>query len=364
MSRGIHNADKGATAPLADIVGQSQAMQEVYNLVKKVAPTHATVLVIGETGTGKELIARAVHMLSKRNDGPYVRVNCGALNESLLESELFGHIKGAFTGAVENKTGRFEAAHGGTIFLDEISSMSPKLQVKLLRVLQENEFERVGESKTIKVDCRVVAATNQFLEDEIEAGRFRDDLYYRLNVVPVYLPPLRERQDDIPALARFFIARHAITNKIDPPDLTFEMQSILLNHDWPGNVRELENYMARAVVLSNGLPLTPESIAPPGKKVKRYKPLQSKTPIGQNNDLIGLIKQVVSLGINILPDGVLSDQIVGAVEKELIQQVLKECDNVQVKAATRLGINRNTLHKKVQETLKGVINLPDNPEFE
>ena len=176
MSRGIHNADKGANAPLTDIVGQSQAMQEVYGLVKKVAPTQATVLIIGETGTGKELIARAVHLLSKRNDGPYVRVNCGALNESLLESELFGHIKGAFTGAVENKTGRFEAAHGGTIFLDEISRMSPKLQVKLLRVLQENEFERVGESKTIKVDCRVVAATNQYLEDEIEAGRFRDDL--------------------------------------------------------------------------------------------------------------------------------------------------------------------------------------------
>ncbi|NBR05943.1 MAG: sigma-54-dependent Fis family transcriptional regulator [Planctomycetes bacterium] len=362
MSRGIHNADKGANAPLADIVGQSQAMQEVYDLVKKVAPTHATVLIIGETGTGKELIARAVHLLSKRNDGPYVRVNCGALNESLLESELFGHIKGAFTGAVENKTGRFEAAHGGTIFLDEISSMSPKLQVKLLRVLQENEFERVGESKTIKVDCRVVAATNQFLEDEIEAGRFRDDLYYRLNVVPVYLPPLRERADDIPALAKFFIARHAITNKVDPPELSTDMQTVLLKHDWPGNVRELENYMARAVVLCNGLPLTPDSLAPPGKKVKRYKSLQSKPQGGHSTDLGKLIQQVVHLGINTLPDGVLSEQIVGAVEKELIQQILKECDNVQVKAATRLGINRNTLHKKVQEVIKSGTDIPNDPE--
>src|SRR5262245_57195113 len=197
---------------LDGIVGRSPAMREVYRLTRLVAPTQASVLIVGETGTGKELIARAVHRLSPRRDGPYVRVNCGALNESLLESELFGHVKGAFTGAIDNKTGRFEAAHGGTIFLDEISSMSAKLQVKLLRVLQENEFERVGEGRTIRVDTRVVAATNQFLEDEIEAGRFRDDLYYRLNVVPIYLPPLRERRDDIPQLARFFLERHSQLN--------------------------------------------------------------------------------------------------------------------------------------------------------
>ncbi len=358
MSRGIHHADKGNSSPLADIVGQSQAMQEVYNLIKKVAPTYATVLVIGETGTGKELIAKAVHCLSKRNDGPYIRVNCGALNESLLESELFGHIKGAFTGAVENKTGRFEAAHGGTIFLDEISSMSPKLQVKLLRVLQENEFERVGESKTIRVDCRVVAATNQFLEDEIDAGRFREDLYYRLNVVPVYLPPLRERKDDISALATFFLVRHATANKLEVPELTSEMFEILLKHDWPGNVRELENYMARAVVLSNGSTLTASCIDPPGKKVKRYKPLLAKSPVENGTNLAKLIQQVVQLGINSLPDGVLSDQIVGAVERELIHQVLEQCDHIQVKAATRLGINRNTLHKKVQESGKNETNPP------
>ena len=193
--------------PLPDIVGASMAMQEVYRLTKLAAPTNASVLIIGETGTGKEVIARAIHKLSRRSDGPYIRVNCGALHENLLESELFGHVKGAFTGAVDNKTGRFEAAHGGTIFLDEISSMSPKLQVKLLRVLQEREFERVGESRTIRVDVRVVAATNQSLEEEIEAGRFRDDLYYRLNVVPIPLPPLRERRDDISPLAQFFLKR-------------------------------------------------------------------------------------------------------------------------------------------------------------
>src|SRR6266849_2890255 len=194
-------------APLPDIVGQSEAMRKVYRLTRLVARTRASVLLVGETGTGKELIARSIHRLSPRADGPYVRVNCGALSESLLESELFGHIKGAFTGAVDNKTGRFEAAHGGTIFLDEISSMSAKLQVKLLRVLQEREFERVGESRTIRVDTRVIAATNQFLEDEIDAGRFRDDLYYRLNVVSIHLPPLRERPEDIAPLARHFASR-------------------------------------------------------------------------------------------------------------------------------------------------------------
>src|ERR1700732_3687313 len=184
-----------------------------------VAPSPASVLLVGETGTGKELAARAIHRLSPRADGPYVPFNFGGLTESLLESDLFGHVKGAFTAALDNKTGRFEAAHGGTIFLDEISSMSPKLQVKLLRVLQEQEFERVGESRTIRVDTRVIAATNESLEDEIEAGRFRDDLYYRLNVVPIRLPPLRERREDIAALATFFLERYSEENRRDPPEL-------------------------------------------------------------------------------------------------------------------------------------------------
>src|SRR5688572_6838283 len=206
--------------PLAGVVGTSPAMRGVFRLTRLVAPSRASVLLVGETGTGKELIARSVHKLSARADGPYVRVNCGALSESLLESELFGHIKGAFTGAIDNKTGRFEAAHGGTIFLDEIPSMSAKLQVKLLRVLQEKELERVGESRTVRVDTRVVAATNQYLEDEVEGGRFRDDLYYRLNVVPIHLPPLRERREDIPALARHFLHKHGAEHRRQPPELT------------------------------------------------------------------------------------------------------------------------------------------------
>src|SRR5436853_435059 len=250
-------------APLPGVVGDSPAMRAVYRLTRLVAASRASVLLVGATGTGKEVMARNIHRLSPRADGPYVRVNCGALSESLLESELFGHIKGAFTGAVDNKTGRFEAAHGGTIFLDEISSMSPKLQVKLLRVLQEREFERVGESRTIRVDTRVIAATNQFLEDEIDAGRFRDDLYYRLNVVSIHLPPLRERRQDIPALARFFLERYSEENRCEPPELSLDLLKILKEYDWPGNVRELENHMERAVVLSNGQALTPEFLASP-----------------------------------------------------------------------------------------------------
>jgi DNA-binding NtrC family response regulator len=342
-----HNDSQAALdEPIPEIVGSSAAMREVYQRTRLVAPSRASVLLIGETGTGKELIARAIHRLSPRADGPYIRVNCGALSESLLESELFGHIKGAFTGAIDNKTGRFEAAHGGTIFLDEISSMSPKLQVKLLRVLQEREFERVGESRTIRVDTRVIAATNQALEDEIEAGRFRDDLYYRLNVVPIRLPPLRERREDIPALAGFFLERYSEENRRDTPELTPEVLQALQAYDWPGNVRELENYIERAVVMANGHPLMPEMLALPGRHERRLRPAGARS-----GDVLSLIQQLVRVGIQSLPaeDGDLYERLVGGIERELIEQVMQLCDHVQVKAASRLGINRNTLHKKLSE---------------
>ncbi len=334
-------------APLPDIVGTSPAMRDVYRRTRLVAPTRASVLIVGETGTGKELIARSLHRLSPRADGPYVRVNCGALSESLLESELFGHVKGAFTGAIDNKTGRFEAAHGGTIFLDEICSMSPKLQVKLLRVLQEHEFERVGESRTIRVDTRVVAATNQLLEDEIAAGRFRDDLYYRLNVVPIYLPPLRERRDDIPLLARFFLERYSEENRRDAPELTPEVLEVLMKHDWPGNVRELENYVERAVVLSAGRPLTPDMVRPIDRAEMARAGIRRTASSG---DLQGLIQQLVQAALRAVPADSrdLYGRVMDSVERELIERVLAECNDVHVKAAERLGINRNTLHKKVE----------------
>jgi Nif-specific regulatory protein len=350
--------DDALESELPGVVGTSPAMREVYRLTRMVAGTPATVLLVGETGTGKEVVAKAVHRLSHRADGPYVSVNCGALAESLLESELFGHVKGAFTGAIDNKTGRFEAAHGGTIFLDEINSMSAKLQVKLLRVLQEKEFQRVGESRTIRVDTRVVAATNQLLTDEIEAGRFRDDLYYRLNVWPIYLPPLRERRDDIALLARFFLKQIAADHRVDEPDLTSEMLQVLHTYDWPGNVRELQNYVERIVILSGGRSLTPSLLAPPGRTERRWKPIRRA-----GGDIQSLVQQVVRLGIQMLPEGTLDERIVGAVERELIEQVLQQCGDVQVTAAKWLGINRNTLHKKVEKFRGGPRKAPlDEPE--
>lgn len=330
---------------LPDIVGNSAAMREVYRLTRLAAPTNASVLLIGETGTGKEVIARAVHKRSPRTTGPYIRVNCGALHENLLESELFGHVKGAFTGAIENKTGRFEAAQGGTIFLDEISSMSPKLQVKLLRVLQEREFERVGDSKTVRVDVRVVAATNESLEDEIEAGRFREDLYYRLNVVPIPLPPLRERREDIPLLAKFFLNRYSEQNRREVPDLNDELTQALQSYDWPGNVRELENTIERLIVLADGKHIPPHLL----KFGRPRYSLRSSKP--RHDDVPSLIRRLVEVGLHTTPPGGLQlhQWLVDGFERELIQQVMVQCDGVKVTAADRLGINRNTLHKKLEQ---------------
>ena len=336
-------------APLPGIVGSCPAMREVYERARLVAPTRASVLIVGETGTGKELIAHALHQQSHRADGPYVKVNCGALHENLLESELFGHVKGAFTGAIDNKTGRFEAAHKGTIFLDEINSISSKLQVKLLRVLQEGEMERVGESRTVRVDVRVVAATNQFLEQAMDAGTFRDDLYYRLNVVPIYLPPLRERGEDLLALARFFLKHYCEANRCETPVIPEEMVRVIQSHDWPGNVRELENYVERAVVLSHGGPLRLDRVGPPGREPEKWK-----RATGPHADVGSLIQELVGSVVESasLTRGDLYDRLIKRVERELIEQVLVRCGGVHVSAAKALGINRNTLHKKVTEHKK------------
>jgi DNA-binding NtrC family response regulator len=342
---GHHTTDEST---LPGVIGSSPALQEVIRTTRLVSPSRACVLIAGETGTGKELIARAIHDLSPRSTGPYIRVNCGALTESLLESELFGHVKGSFTGAVDNRTGRFEAAHAGSIFLDEINSTSPKLQVKLLRVLQEGEFERVGDNNTKKVDTRIITATNRDLLDEIEADRFREDLYYRLNVVPIYLPPLRERREDIEPLVLFFLNRYAEQNRREMRHVHSEAMSLLRYHDWPGNIRELQNYVERAVILGTGPELTVDFLPPQLRGLSPPRPIRPKAG---GSDLKTLSSELVRQGIRAAgpKSNDLYDQIVGQIERELIQQVLQACDRVQIKAASRLGINRNTLHKKLSQ---------------
>jgi DNA-binding NtrC family response regulator len=321
-------------------------MQEVYQVTRQVARSRASVLLLGETGTGKELIAQAVHRLSLRGSGPFVRVNCGALSESLLESELFGHVRGAFTGAIGNRTGRFEAAHTGTIFLDEINSTTPKLQIKLLRVLQEREFERVGDTQTVRVDTRVIAASNRDLLEEAEAGRFREDLYYRLNVVPIHLPPLRERREDVPELVGHFLNLYNEENDRYVVHIQREALEALQEYDWPGNVRELQNYVERAVVMATGdelaLDLLPDTVT----SGRRPRSLRLRSA-----DLESLTYELVQQGLSTAgpQEDSLHTKIVNRVEREVIAQVMAACDNVQIKAAARLGINRNTLHKKLKE---------------
>jgi len=344
------SSDSVDTPPFEGFIGSSPVMRDLFLHIRKIANSSATVLLLGETGSGKELVARAVHELSPRASGPFVRVNCGALSESLLESELFGHVKGAFTNAIENRTGRFEAGHGGTIFLDEINSISPTLQVKLLRVLQEHQFERVGDTKTISVDCRIIAATNRDLAEMVESSSFREDLYYRLNVLPIYVPPLRERREDIADLVAFFVARYAEANKRPTPSVNDEMLAYLRSYLWPGNVRELQNYIERAIVLADSNELN-ASLLPP--HVRGEAPIR----LGriERSELQSLCTELVARGLSeIAEEGKCHEGVMNLVERELILQVLRSCQGTQTKAATRLGINRNTLHKKIEDyTLQG-----------
>lgn len=336
-------------APPPGIIGHCAAMREVYRITRRVAVSNASVLILGETGVGKELIAGAVHQLSHRSGRPFVRVNCGALSESLLESELFGHVRGAFTGAVSNRTGRFEAAQGGTIFLDEINSTSLTLQVKLLRVLQEKEFERVGDTSTLRTDVRIIAASNRNLMDEVRAGRFREDLYWRLNVVPIEIPPLRERRDDIPTLVSHFLDHYNELNDRYVAHIGPGTMEALQNYHWPGNVRELQNYVERAVVMAETdellLDLLPECVTD-GRPIS-LENVNNGTPV----DFSTMSKAVVQLGLNQAgrDSTDVHRSVVDSIERELIAQVLQSCGGVQTKAATRLGMNRNTLHKKIKE---------------
>ncbi len=332
--------------PIPGLIGSSETMEKVYQLTRKVARSNASVLLLGETGTGKELVATAIHQLSRRNGGPFVTVNCGALSENLLESELFGHVRGAFTGAHDNRIGRFEAAHGGTILLDEINSTSMQLQVKLLRVLQQREFERVGDTQTVRVDTRVIAAANCDLMDEVAQGRFREDLYWRLNVVPIHIPPLREHKEDVPELVTHFLQTYNESNDRYVVHIEREAMECFQKYDWPGNVRELQNYIERAVVMADGDELT-TSLLP--SELRSGRPLRSGRI--RRVDLETLTFEVVQKGIT--ESGPQEDnlhaKIVNRVERELIAQVMVACNSVQTKAASKLGINRNTLHKKLKE---------------
>jgi Nif-specific regulatory protein len=329
-----------------NIVAASRGMEEVVASAATVAKSNATVLIRGETGTGKELVASVLHYNSNRADAPFVKVNCGGLPEGLLESELFGHERGAFTGAVRERKGRFELADKGTVFLDEVGAMSGHLQAKLLRVLQEREFERVGGTETIKVDVRVVAATNADLEDLVAKGMFREDLFYRLNVIPIFIPPLRERREDIPLLVEHFLEKYNRECGKNVSKMSQEVLDVLMEYPWPGNVRELESCIERAVVLSKSDTLSMD-ILPINIRTfqDRRRPCEA---LGSLEEVIPeLVRRLRKERRGATPN--LYDRILSQVERALIVQALEQNDHVQLRAARELGLSRNTLRKKMQE---------------
>ena len=319
------------------IIGQSPKMNKIYTLIEAVANTNATILLQGESGTGKRIIAQAIHRSDlSRRDKPFIEVSCGALPETLLESELFGHVKGSFTGAIKDRMGRFELAHKGTILLDEIDTFTPNLQVKLLRVLQNGEFERVGDTQTQKVDVRVIAATNQDLNEAIKKGRFREDLYYRLNVISIHIPPLRERKDDMPLLVEHFLkkkhnqAANNNNNKKKITGVSKEAMQVLSEYDWPGNIRELENIIERAVILTKGPTIERQDL--PDFLQGMDRPLAVKAQISGNNTGVRSLREALKNP-----------------EKQVIQQALEQVAGNRKKAAANLGINRTTLYNKMKK---------------
>lgn len=305
------------------MIGRSGKMNILLDTLAMVAPSDATVLIMGESGTGKEVAANAIHHNSSRAEQPFIKVSCAALPETLLESELFGHEKGAFTGAVSRREGRFQLAHRGTIFLDEVGEMSPVIQTKLLRVLQEKEFEPLGSTRTIKVDIRVIAATNKDLTKEVREGRFREDLYYRLNVVPITMPPLRERKEDIPSLVDHFLAVYREKNRKPLKGISGKALDLLVRYDWPGNIRELENFIERAVIMTKEEMITPADFPP---QIQSLSGEEEKSGIS-------------------IPYGMSLE----AMEKELIIKTLAETGGNRTRASEILGINRRTLQNKLRE---------------
>ena len=309
------------------MIGQSRKMREVFDLVQKVADCDSTILLNGETGTGKGMVAKAIHHRSKRINKPFISINCGAIPENLLESELFGHVRGAFTGATSSKQGKFELADGGTILLDEIGDMSSDLQVKVLKVLEEGEFEQVGGSKTIKVDVRIIAATHRDLSEEVQKGNFREDLYYRLYVIPLMLPSLRDRRSDIPFLISHFMEQSNQKNGRRVQEITQEALDMMMNYSWPGNVRELKNMIERLVVLGGAGKITVQDLPPELKASHKFEP---------------------STTIEISDDGICLNSAVTEFEKALILQSLEKTKWVKNKAAKLLHLNRTTLVEKIK----------------
>ncbi|MEN2997861.1 MAG: sigma-54 dependent transcriptional regulator [Brevinematia bacterium] len=332
-----------ATLPknaLDAIIGESEEIKQIKDLVRRVAGTDATVLITGESGTGKELIANAIHALSPRRDGPFVKVNCGSIPETLLEAELFGHEKGAFTGAITRRKGRFELANGGTIFLDEIGEVSPKLQVALLRVLQEKEFQRVGGEEDIKVDVRVIVATNKNLEEEVRKNNFREDLYYRINIITIHIPPLRQRKTDIPILATHFLKMYSETYKKSVRTLSKDLLDILISYSWPGNVRELQNFIESAVIMCNKDELTPECI-PTHYKAKLLSPKIVSIPeYPQKQTLLNPKKPIIVVEVG---------KTLEEIERNVIEETLKFTNYNKSKTARILGITRKTLLMKIEK---------------
>ncbi|MFP5212518.1 MAG: sigma-54 interaction domain-containing protein, partial [Acidobacteriota bacterium] len=310
------------------LIGQSPPMQNLYRIIRRVAKTGSTVLITGESGTGKELIANAVHFQSERKDKPFIPINCGAIPEELLESELFGHEKGAFTGAMKERRGRFELANKGTIFLDEIGEMSPKLQVKLLRFLQERQINRVGGSRTIEVDVRIIAATNKDLEKAVATGEFREDLFYRLNVIPIHVAPLREREGDIPLLAHHFLHQHCRNKEISLKKVSKSALRALEQYSWPGNVRELENVIERLVILTDEDTIQMQDL-PQRMQLQPQVCVTAPIELGEE-------------GIN------LKDTL-DELENRLILEALEKSGGVKNKAAKLLGLNRTTLIEKMKK---------------
>ena len=329
---------------LEDMVGKGHKMQEVFRLIRTVASSDSTVLLQGETGTGKELAAHAIHELSPRREGPFVKVSCAALSRELLESELFGHVKGAFTSAVKDKPGKFELADGGTIFLDEVDDIPLELQVKLLRVLQEREFERVGGTRTIRVDVRVIAATKVDLLERVRRGLFREDLYYRLNVVPIRLPPLRERKEDVPLLMEHFLRKLGAEGRIE---MTPEAMKLLMDYDWPGNVRELENLVERLVVVGAGPKVGPEDLPPEIRSpAPKEKGPSLEEVLRRQEELERMIRMLGSSEPR-LGDASF-EEIVEAKERELITEALRRTGGNKTKAAELLGMKLSTFRDKMK----------------